>query len=284
MPIRISVLPSRGRSETEMLSDDWWFWALVALIVATAALGSVAIAPSRRAPGASALERRTRRPGPGRRIVDEPGRLLVRPLLDVAAARRLGARLAPGSGATTTSTGAVATDVVTGGAVIACTLAGIVFPPSGAQRGRRPVAGGRAVAGRLRQRGRAGRPERHDRRRADRGARVAALAAAAKRLAPGSGGPIGRVRPRSEIAVRWRAQRTQGPVSTGTARGAQGARDDSRRDAEAPRRPRVVAAKTVATTRPSSVDHRAARVARIGCRRAARSSAACTGPRRRRPG
>ena len=111
-----------------MLSDRWWFWALVAGAVALGALGSTRYRDWAAHLRARALARRLVEPGTGRRIDTRPGGfwsdtswLLV----------LLGAWVAgsPWIWGYDSVHGAIAADAITGAAVIALSAAGIVLPP-----------------------------------------------------------------------------------------------------------------------------------------------------------
>lgn len=183
-------------SKPKMLSDDWGFWALIALTVAAAALGSsryrAFVACIRRA----ALRGNLVDPGPGRRLVVEPGGFAS----DLSwLSLLLGAwvLVSPWIWGYDDVEGAVATDVITGAAVIALTFVGLVLPSvsalnvvaglwlvvapwlvgygsKGGPVGLSDTVSGVAIAALA----------------------IAGLAAAANRIAPGTAGPIGRVRPR----------------------------------------------------------------------------------------
>jgi hypothetical protein len=181
-----------------VLADKWWFWVLVALLLGTAALGSgryrALVARAR----ARALERRLVEPGAGRRIDTRPGGFWSEvSWLSIL----LGAWVAasPWIWGYDDVHGAVAADVVTGAAVVALTVAGIVFPPLNAltitaglwlvlapwivgygDEGG-PVGLSDTLAGVL-----------------IAALGVAALAAASKRIVPGEPMPIGRIRTPTE--------------------------------------------------------------------------------------
>jgi hypothetical protein len=110
-----------------LLSDDWWFWATIALILAGAALASRRYRALTAAARRLSVERGLVEPGPGRRLTVEVGGfgsdLSWLSLL-------LGAWVAAGPWiwGYDDVEGAVTTDVVTGGAVVVLTLAGIVLP------------------------------------------------------------------------------------------------------------------------------------------------------------
>jgi hypothetical protein len=110
-----------------VLADDWWFWALAAALTALSALGSSAYRRLAARARRVAVERGLVDPGQGRRLDPQPasfwGDLSWVNLL-------LGAWvvLSPWVWGYEHVHGAVATDVLTGGVVVALTLAGTVFP------------------------------------------------------------------------------------------------------------------------------------------------------------
>jgi hypothetical protein len=176
-----------------VLADDWWFWALVAVVVGVAALASRRYRAAASAVRRRALDRRLIVAGAGRRVDTRPGGFRS----DLSwLSILLGAWVAasPWIWRYDEVSGAVATDVVTGGAVVALTLASIAFPSLGALSvlaglwlvtapwlvgygdhdgpvGLSDVLAGAAIAGLA----------------------IAGLAAAAKRVVPGEPMPAGRV-------------------------------------------------------------------------------------------
>jgi hypothetical protein len=110
-----------------MLADKWWFWLLVGVLLGAAALASgryrALVARAR----ARALDRRLVEPEVGRHVDTRPGGFWS----DVSwLSILLGAWVAasPWIWGYEDVHGAVATDAFTGGAVVALTIAGIVFP------------------------------------------------------------------------------------------------------------------------------------------------------------
>jgi hypothetical protein len=176
-----------------VLADEWWFWALTWMVVVAAALGSsryrALAARARRA----AQERRVVEPGPGQRVDTRPGGFWS----DLSwLSLLLGAwvALSPWIWGYDDVDGAIATDVVTGAAVVVLTLAGVVFPSlnaltviagvwlvlapwiggygdEGGPVGLSDVVAGVSIAA----------------------LGIAALASASKRLAPGAPMPVGRI-------------------------------------------------------------------------------------------
>src|SRR5205085_2594223 len=111
-----------------MLSDRWWFWAVVACVVAFGALGSARYRDWAAHLRARALARRLVEPGTGRRIDTRPGGLWSDTswLLMLLGAWVAGSPWIWGYDGVH---GAIAADVITGAAVIALSAAGIVLPP-----------------------------------------------------------------------------------------------------------------------------------------------------------
>jgi hypothetical protein len=110
-----------------MLSDDWWFWAITALILAGAALGSRRYRALTAAARRLSLQRGLVEPGPGRGLTVEAGGFWS----DLSwLSLLLGAWVAasPWIWGYDDVEGAVTTDAVTGGAVVVLTIAGIVLP------------------------------------------------------------------------------------------------------------------------------------------------------------
>jgi hypothetical protein len=110
-----------------VLADDWWFWALVAAVVGAAALMSPRYRAATAAARRRALERRLVEAGAGRRVDTRPGGFWS----DLSwLSLLLGAWVAasPWIWGYDDVAGAVPADVVTGGAVVALTLASIAFP------------------------------------------------------------------------------------------------------------------------------------------------------------
>jgi SPW repeat-containing protein len=109
------------------LADEWWYW----LVVAGALLGATALSGRYRAWAA-----RLRASAVRRRLVELPlGRSVRRQpagfwsdLSWIALAAGVWVALAPWTWGYEDVDGAIATDVVTGGIVIALTLAAIIFP------------------------------------------------------------------------------------------------------------------------------------------------------------
>jgi len=177
-----------------VLTDKWWFWVLSGALVAVAALGSAHYRGLAARARDLALKRRLVEAGSGRRIDTRPGGFWsdlswLSLLLGVWVAA------SPWIWGYDHVHGAVAADVVTGAAVVVVTLAGIVFPPlnaltivaglwlvlapwivgygdEGGPVGLSDTLAGVMIAA----------------------FGVAALSAAAKRIAPGASMPIGRVR------------------------------------------------------------------------------------------
>ena len=181
-----------------MLSDKWWFWVVVACVLAVGALLSPRYRDLTARVRAQALARRLVEPGSGRRIDTRPGGfwsdtswlLLL-----------LGAWVAfsPWIWGYDHVHGAIATDVITGGATIVLTAVGIVFPSfnaptvlagtwlviapwvvgygnDGGPVGLSDVFAGALIVALA----------------------LATLAAAAKRVVPGESMPVGRVRRSAE--------------------------------------------------------------------------------------
>jgi hypothetical protein len=177
-----------------VLADDWWFWALMCMIAVAAALGSARYRALAARARELAQERRLVEPGPGRRVDTRPGGFWS----DLSwLSLLLGAWVAvsPWIWGYHDVDGAIATDVVTGAAVVALTLAGVVLPPfnaltimaglwlvlapwiggygdEGGPVGLSDVIAGIVIAA----------------------LGIAALASASKRLAPGAPMPVGRIR------------------------------------------------------------------------------------------
>ena len=177
-----------------MLSDDWWFWVLTAIVAAVSASGSARYRAAAAGARSLALRRGLVDPGPGRRVIIDAGgfwsELSWLSLL-------LGAWvvLGPWIWGYEGVDGAVASDAITGSAVVTFTLLGIVFPSMSALN----VLGGLwlVVAPWLIGYGGEGGPVGLSDALA--GIAIAALAIAgmapaARRVAPGGPGPIGRVR------------------------------------------------------------------------------------------
>ncbi len=111
-----------------MLADNWWFWALTGALLAAAVLWSGRYRALAARIRAVALERRLVEPGAGGRIDTRPGGFWS----DLSwLSLLLGAWVAasPWIWGYDDVAGAVAADLVTGGAVMVLTLLGIVFPP-----------------------------------------------------------------------------------------------------------------------------------------------------------
>jgi hypothetical protein len=176
------------------LANDWWFWVLVGGLIAAALACSGryrrVAARARRA----ALERRLVEPGGGRRIDVRPGGFWS-DLSWMSLLLGFWVSASPWIWGYSEEPGAITTDVVTGGAVVVLTLAGIVFPALNALAilaglwlvtapwfvgygdADGPVGLGDTLAGVL-----------------IAALGLAALSAAAKRIAPGPQMPIGRIR------------------------------------------------------------------------------------------
>jgi hypothetical protein len=111
-----------------MLAENWWFWALTGAVVGAAAIGSARYRSSIVRTRGKVLDRGLVEPGVGRRIDTRTGgfwsELSWLSLL-------IGAWVvaSPWIWGYHDVDGAVAADVVTGGIVIALTLAGIAFGP-----------------------------------------------------------------------------------------------------------------------------------------------------------
>ena len=111
-----------------VLADNWWFWALTGALVAAAVLWSGRYRALAARIRAVALDRRLVEPGAGGRIDTRAGGFAS----DLSwLSLLLGAWVAasPWIWGYDDVAGAVAADLVTGGAVIVLTLLGIVFPP-----------------------------------------------------------------------------------------------------------------------------------------------------------
>ena len=177
-----------------MLADDWWFWALTCIVVVAAALAGARYRALAAGARGAAQERRLVDPGAGRRVDARAGGFWS----DLSwVSLLLGAWVAasPWIWGYDDVDGAIATDVVTGGAVVVLTLAGIVLPPlnaltivAGLWLVLAPWIGGYGDEG-----GPVGLSD------ALAGIviaalGIAALASASKRLTPGEPMPIGRVR------------------------------------------------------------------------------------------
>jgi SPW repeat len=109
-------------------ADKPWFWVIVAAVVAAAALASGRYRVLAARIRGRALERRLVEPGTGRQIDTRPGGFWS----DLSwLSVLLGGWVAasPWIWGYDDVHGAVAADVVTGSAVVALTLAGILFPP-----------------------------------------------------------------------------------------------------------------------------------------------------------
>jgi SPW repeat-containing protein len=177
-----------------LLSDDWWFWAVTALVLAGAALGS----PRYRALTAAARRFSLRRglveAGAGRHVVADPGGFWS-DLSWLSILLGVWVVAGPWIWGYADVDGAATTDVVTGGAVVTLTLVAVVLPSisalnvvaglwlvtapwlvgygdEGGPVGLSDTLAGLVVAMLA----------------------IAALAAAGRRIAPGESGPIGRVR------------------------------------------------------------------------------------------
>ena len=109
------------------LYEEWWFWALVAGVI----LAGIAVEPAYRRTVAglreSALRRRIVEPGPGERVETRPGRRGSEPTLALLGIATWVA-LSPWIWGYDDVDGAVACDVVTGGAIGVVSAAGAVFP------------------------------------------------------------------------------------------------------------------------------------------------------------
>jgi hypothetical protein len=111
-----------------VLAERSWFWVVVALLVGVATLGSGRYRVLAASARSRALARRLVEPGSGRRIDTRLGGFWS----DLSwLSILLGAWVAasPWIWGYDDVHGAIATDLVTGSAVIALTVAGIVFPP-----------------------------------------------------------------------------------------------------------------------------------------------------------
>ena len=176
-----------------MLSDDLWFWALIALIAVAAALGSARYRAFAAGVRRAALRRNLIDPGPGQRLDVEAGGFAS----DLSwLSLLLGAWVlaSPWIWGYDDVSGAIATDVITGAAVIAITLASLVFPSllalnvlagawlllapwlvgygnEGGAVGLSDTIAGLAIAALA----------------------IAGLSSASKRVGPGTQGPIGRI-------------------------------------------------------------------------------------------
>jgi hypothetical protein len=178
-----------------MLSDDWWFWMLVALVLAGAVLGSARYRRLAAALRARSVERALVDPGPGRRLVAEAGGFWS-DLTWVSILLGVWVVLSPWIWGYDDVSGSVATDVLTGCAVVAVAAIGTVLPSvlalnvlaglwlvtapwlvgygsEGGPVGLSDTIAGVAIASFA----------------------IADLAAASRRIAPGESGPIGRARP-----------------------------------------------------------------------------------------
>jgi hypothetical protein len=180
----------------KMLSNDWWFWALIALIAVAAALGSSRYRAFAAGVRRAALRRNLIDPGPGQRLDVEAGGFAS----DLSwLSLLLGAWVvaSPWIWGYDDTSGAIATDVITGAAVLAITLIGLAFPSflalnvlaglwlvvapwlvgygdDGGAVGLSDTICGLAISTLA----------------------IAGLAASAKRVAPGTQGPIGRIQTR----------------------------------------------------------------------------------------
>jgi hypothetical protein len=177
-----------------MLSDDWWFWALIAVIAGAAGLGSaryrIAAAGARR----FALRHNMVDPGPGQRLEVE-ARGFASDLSWLSLLLGAWVVISPWIWGYADVGGAIATDAITGAAVLAITLVGLVFPSvlalnvcaglwlvvapwfvgygnEGGPVGLSDTLAGLAISALA----------------------IAGLTTAAKRVAPGTTGPIGRIR------------------------------------------------------------------------------------------
>lgn len=109
------------------LADDWWYWGLVAaLLLAAAAFNGRYRALAARARGAAVRRGLVELP-PGQSL-DRAPRGFWSDLSWVALAAGVWVVLAPWTWGYEDLDGAIATDVVTGGAVIVLSLGAIVFP------------------------------------------------------------------------------------------------------------------------------------------------------------
>jgi hypothetical protein len=180
-----------------MFSDDLWFWVLVALVVCGSVAGSARYRRLVAAVRARSVERGLVDPGPGRRLEAEAGGFWS-DLSWVSILLGLWVALSPWIWGYDDIAGAVATDLVTGFAVVAVALIGVVFPSVlalnvlaglwlitapwlvgyGGEGG--PVGLSDALAGLI-----------------IASVAIADLTSASRRVAPGESGPIGRVRPRA---------------------------------------------------------------------------------------
>jgi hypothetical protein len=177
-----------------MLSNDWWFWALIALIAAAGALGSARYRAFAAGARRYALERNLIDPGPGRQLDVEAGGF-ASDLSWISLVLGAWVVASPWIWGYEDASGAIATDAITGSAVLALTLVGLVLPSvmalnvgaglwlivapwfvgygnEGGPVGLSDTVAGIALAGLA----------------------IAGLAAATKRVAPGGTGPIGRLR------------------------------------------------------------------------------------------
>src|SRR2546426_12625783 len=110
-----------------MLSDDWWFWALTALTVAGAALGSRRYRELTAAARRLSLQRGLVEPGQGRRLSLEAGGFWS-DLSWLSLLLGIWVGAGPWIWGYDDVEGAVTTDAVTGAAVVVLTIAGIVLP------------------------------------------------------------------------------------------------------------------------------------------------------------
>jgi hypothetical protein len=179
-----------------MLSDDWWFWALAALVLAGGALGSRRYRLIVAAARWRSVEHGLVEAGAGRRLSTEAGGFWS-DLTWLSILLGVWIVLGPWTWGYDDVGGSVTTDVVTGGAIVVVTIAGTVLPSflalnvvaglwlvtapwlvgyggEGGPVGLSDTVAGIAVAV----------------------IAISDLAAAARRVAPGEAGPIGRVRPR----------------------------------------------------------------------------------------
>jgi hypothetical protein len=126
------VLPLTSGFQTRygrpVLADKWWFWVITGAVAGAAALGSARYRAIVARAREKALERRLVEPGVGRRIDTRPrGFWSEVSWLSLLIGAWVVA--SPWIWGYDDVDGAIATDAVTGGVVIALTLVGVAFPP-----------------------------------------------------------------------------------------------------------------------------------------------------------
>jgi hypothetical protein len=177
-----------------MLADEWWFWLVVGAVLVLAVLAAGRMREWSASLRRAALARQVVEAGPGRRVEVRVGGFWS-DLWWLSALLGAWVIVSPWIWGYDDAGGAIAADAVTGGAVVALTLAGIVFPSlnalsilaglwlvvapwvvgygdDGGPVGLSDVLAGIAISA----------------------VGIAALSSATRRIAPGAPMPVGRVR------------------------------------------------------------------------------------------